>query len=260
MERSRFDFLSDPFTGNTETALTGIYPSEAQALAAIQASGLKRPGWVVYAHYRGQENIIFPTIMSATTTPALTRSLRLAIADEANYLGAASGMLITAFFTLAGLRYLPVAAEAAGPAAASDLPALRQTAQTLLRSQPAGREVVNLAGTGEVPGAINVNPLLDQQVASIPNLIRSGAETVGEIFPRSSVGRIVSNDVVFGQVNWATTARGCFNILRPGGTVSIAPYVGQLAEHLEAIAAALRSAGFRNVAIQAGHFVTAVRP
>jgi hypothetical protein len=83
---------------------------------------------------------------------------------------------------------------------------------------------------------------------------------VGEIFPRASVGRIVSNDVVFGQVNWATTARGCFDILRPGGTVSIAPFAGQLSEHLAAIAAALRSAGFRDVVIQAGRFITAVRP
>jgi peptidoglycan hydrolase-like protein with peptidoglycan-binding domain len=260
MERSRFDVLSDPFTGNSEIALTGIYPSEAQALAAIQTSGLKRPGYVVYAHYRGQENIVFPTIMSATTTPALTRALRLAIDDEARYAGAASNLLVKAFFTLMGLRYMPVAAEASGPAAAAELQALRQTARTLLRAQPAGREVVNLAGTGEVPGAINVNPLIDQQVVDVPNLIRSGAEKVGEIFPRASVGRIVSNDVVFGQVNWVPTARGCFDILRPGGTVSIAPFGGQLAEHLGAITAALRNAGFRNVAIEAGHIVTAVRP
>ncbi|MBZ5624792.1 MAG: peptidoglycan-binding protein [Acidobacteriia bacterium] len=260
MDRSRFNLVSDPFTGNAEIALTGIYPSETQALAAVRGSGLNRTGYVVYAHYRGAENIIFPTIMSATTTPALIRALRLAVDDEARYAQAASNLLIRAFFTLAGLRYLPVAAEASAPAAAGDLQALRQTAQALLRNQPAGRAVVNLAGTGEVSGAINVNVLSAQQVSSVPNLIRSGAETVGEIFPRASVDRIVSNDVVFGQVNWATTARGCFTILRPGGTVSIAPYAGQLAEHLEAIATALRSAGFRDVAIEAGHIVTAVRP
>jgi hypothetical protein len=260
MDRSRFNLRSDPFAGNAEIALSGIYPSQEAALAAIQASAMSRPGFVVYTHYRGPENIIFPTTMSATTVPALTRALNLAVDDEVRYASAASDLLLKAFFTLAGLRYLPVATEAAAPAAAGDLAALRQTAQTLLRSQPAGRAVVNLAGTGDVAGAINVNPLTAQQVTNIPNLIRSGAEAVGEIFPRASVDRIVSNDVVFGQVNWVPTARGCFTILRPGGTVSIAPYAGQLAEQLEAVATALRSAGFRDVAIQAGRFVTAVRP
>ncbi|MBK7238278.1 MAG: hypothetical protein IPI02_22815 [Sterolibacteriaceae bacterium] len=260
MPRSRFNLSPDPFSGNAEVALTGIYPNEPQALAAVQSSVARRPGFVVYAHYRGPENIIFPTIMSATTTPALIRALQRALDEERQYAQAASSTLLQAFFTLAGLRYAPVVRAAPAAAVATDLQALRQTAQTLLRNQPAGRAVVNLAGAGEVSGAINLNPLVGQQVQAIPNLVRAGAEMVGEIFPAGSVSRIVANDVILGQVNWATTARGCFTALRSGGTVSIAPYAGQLAEHLEAIAAALRSAGFRNVAVEAGRFVTAIKP
>ena len=71
MDRPRFDLSPDPFAGNADLALTGIYATEAQAFAAVKSSGFQRPGYVVYTHYRGAENIIFPTIMSATTTPAL---------------------------------------------------------------------------------------------------------------------------------------------------------------------------------------------
>jgi len=258
--RSRFNLSSDPFSGNAEVALTGIYPSEAQALGAVQSSAARRPGFVVYAHYRGSEKIIFPTIMSATTTPFLIRALQRAVEEERQYAQVASKTLLQAFFTLGGLRYAPVVQAAPAAAAVTDLQALRQTAQTLLRSQPAGRAVVNLAGAGEVPGAINLNPLVGQQVQGIPNLVQASAETVGEIFPAGSVNRIVANDVVLGQVNWTATARGCFAALRSGGTVSVAPYAGQLAEHLEAIVAALRSAGFRNVAVEAGRYVTAIKP
>jgi hypothetical protein len=145
--------------------------------------------------------------MSTTTTPALIKALRLAVDVERQYAKAASNTLIQAFFTLGGLRYAAVAGMGA-PAAASELQALRQTAQTLLRSQPAGRAVVNLAGTGEVPGAININTLTGQQVRNVPNLIRAAAERVGAIFPPASFARVVSNNVVFGEVNWAAAASG----------------------------------------------------
>lgn len=139
---------------------------------------------------------------------------------------------------------------------------LAQQAETMVAAaRQAGRQVVvNLGGTGEVAGAINVNPLLGQQVRAVPNLIRAGAERVGSLFRSGSVDRVVSNDVVRGQCNWLQAARGAFQILRSRGQVSIAPYAGQLAEHLAEIATALRAAGFQNVQTVAGRFVTAIRP
>jgi len=260
LDRSKFSIANDPFTGNAELALTStIFPSEATARGAVDRSPFRRPGFVVFVHFRGPENIIFPTIMSDTTTPRLIRALRLALQDERQFAQAAQSTLIQAFFTLAGLRYAPLARPAA---AAGELATLRETARVLVDQarRTSGRVVVNLAGAGEVEGAINLNNLTAQQVSNIPNLVRAGAERVGEIFQAQSVDSVVANDVVFGQVNWAATARGCFAIMRSGGRVSIAPFAGQLAEHLQTITEALRAAGFREVAIQAGRFVTAVRP
>jgi hypothetical protein len=265
MDRSKFALVTDPFSGNAEVALTPtIYSSEADAQAAVASSPLFRQSdYVVYTHYRGAENIIFPTIMSETTTPNLIRALRLAVEEERQYAQTASTTLFQAFFTLLGVRYAPTARTsdvAAG--VAGELATLRGTARLLVEQsrQTSGRVVVNLAGSSEVPGAINVNPLIGQQVRGIPNLLRMRAERIGEVFPPGSIDSIVSNDVVLGQINWATTARGCFTALDSGGSVSIAPYAGQLAEHISRIVSALRAAGFREVTTQAGRFVTAVKP
>jgi hypothetical protein len=136
---------------------------------------------------------------------------------------------------------------------------VREVAKDLLAKQPPGRAIVNLGGTGEVAGAINLNPLLDQQVSGVPNLVRGSAEQVGDIFPASSVNSVVSNDIVNGQINWPAAAKGMQKILRPGGTISIAPYAGQLEEQLAAIKAALEAAGFRQIKIISQRLITAVK-
>ena len=152
------------------------------------------------------------------------------------------------------------AARSAGVEAAA-VSALRSEARALVQAARVanGKVVVNLAGTGEVAGAINVNPLIDQQVVGVPNLLKMGAEKIGEVIPGASVDMVVSNNVVFGQVSWAPTARGCFAILRSGGTISIAPYAAQFEQHVAAIVAALRSAGFANVKTVSS-LITAVKP
>lgn len=61
--------------------------------------------------------------------------------------------------------------------------------------------------------------------------------------------KVVSNNVVNGQVNWAQAARGSYNILKPGGKITIAPYAGDLAAQLADIESALRQAGFRNIVL-----------
>ena len=260
MDRGKFSIALDPLKGRTEIALTGtIYDSEPAALAAVREFDVLGKDSAVYAHYRGPENVILPTIISSTTAPRLMRALRLVLEEERRFAQAASNLLLQAFFTLGGLRYGPTVNPSGGGAAATDLAALRGTAQRLLSQQPAGRAVLNLAGTGEVSGAINVNPLIDQQVLSVPNLVQTTAESIGEVFPVSSVDKIVSNNVVLGQVNWGVTARGCFSVLKPGGTVSIAPYAGQLAEQIQVVVTALRSAGFKSVEVVHDTFVTAVK-
>lgn len=81
------------------------------------------------------------------------RCLRLALEEERLYAQAASKLLLNAFFTLAGVRYGPKINPAeSAPAAAPALADLQATAQRLMSQQPAGRAVINLAGTGEVAG------------------------------------------------------------------------------------------------------------
>jgi hypothetical protein len=148
-----------------------------------------------------------------------------------------------------------------GAAGAGGLSALQLEARALIRAARAGegRVVVNLGGTGEVAGAINVNPLLDQQVIGVPNLLKTTAEKVAEAIPAASVDAVVSNNVVFGQIHWVATARGCFSILRNGGSVSIAPYAGQIESHIVEIVQALRAAGFDKIT-NLKSLVTAVKP
>jgi hypothetical protein len=117
MERSKFSIDRDPFVGSAQLALTStVYTSEAAATAAVNSSPYRRPGFVVYTHYRGHENIIFPTIITTTTAPALIRALNLALQSEREYAKAAQGTLIEAFVTLGGLRYAP---RVRAPAAAA---------------------------------------------------------------------------------------------------------------------------------------------
>jgi ABC-type amino acid transport substrate-binding protein len=123
-----------------------------------------------------------------------------------------------------------------------------------------GKVVVNLGGTGEVANAINVNPLAAQQVKDVPNLVRDGAEDVGSLFKAGTVDNVVANDIVAGTVNWSKAAGGSFRILKSGGQVSIAPYAGGLAPHLAEIQSALRAAGFKEVRVELGRLVTAVKP
>ncbi|MCI0365943.1 MAG: hypothetical protein L0219_18945 [Phycisphaerales bacterium] len=272
MDRSKFSIDIDPLRGRQQHALTAtIRRSEAEARAAVNRSSFRGPGIVVYTHYRGHENIIFPTIMSDTTTPQLIRPLRAAVQEEREFARAAQGTLLDAFFTLGGLRY---ATRPRAPRAPGALAELRLTARALIDEvrRGGGRVVVNLGGVGEFQGAINVNNMTTgRTLANIPRLVRANAELVGEIFPARSVDSVVSNDIVFGQVNWPLAARGCSTILKSGGRVTIAPFVGLLAEHLQVIVDALRAAGFRDVVVlssrgvrgvaaEAGQFVTAIRP
>ena len=149
-------------------------------------------------------------------------------------------------------------APAAAAALSEEAATARQLAKEMAKKQ--GKVVVNLGGTGEVADAINVNPLTDQAVKNIPNLVKAGAERVGTLFESGSVDSIVSNDIVRGQLNWMEAAKGAFTALKSGGKVSIAPYAGQIEAHLTEIKNALTAAGFKDVAVLGGRVVQAVKP
>jgi Contact-dependent growth inhibition CdiA C-terminal domain len=113
--RNAFFVEEDPFTDGVEIALTGqLYPSEQAARAAVEASPLNTAGHVLYAHYRGEEGIIFPTLLSKTTAPALTRAVKVVLATEKTNAQAASALLLKSVFLAMGARYpLPVTAGVA---------------------------------------------------------------------------------------------------------------------------------------------------
>ncbi|XXF79125.1 hypothetical protein P2318_05070 [Myxococcaceae bacterium GXIMD 01537] len=106
MERSAFSLASDPLAGGTEIALTRrLYSSVEEAHAAVRDSRLEGDGTAVYAHYRGAEGIIFPTILSATTAPNLIRALGTLLSRERGNAKAAAGVLTDSILLAAGLRY-----------------------------------------------------------------------------------------------------------------------------------------------------------
>ncbi len=91
--RERFFVEEDPFAGRVEIALTGqLYSSEQAARDAVENSPLNMAGHVLYAHYRGEEGIIFPTIISTTTAPALTRAAKVALTTEKTHAHAATAL------------------------------------------------------------------------------------------------------------------------------------------------------------------------
>jgi hypothetical protein len=145
---------------------------------------------------------------------------------------------------------------------------LRKRALELLKKvrRESGKVVVNLGGTGlgdsDPKGAINVNnlrasaptdPVKAQE--AIENLLIADAQDIGAILPSNSVDQIVSYNVNPTHVKWGPTARGAKEILKPGGTVSIA----ELGGSGEDVMAALREAGFEAVESQFG-LVTARKP
>lgn len=255
MARGEPRLYDDPISGSP--ALTHVFKTRAAAGAALTAWGVAG----AYTYYVGPGGHFYPTVVSATSAPVLCAALRNMLVLEGTDAQAASKLSWELLWWYLVARY-PI--QAAKPATAAEISALawRRQAKILADGlKQAGKSVtVNLAGAGEVADAINVNKAIDQGVKNIPNLIKRGAEEVEAIFEAGTVDKVVSNDVVYGQVNWAAAAKGSFTILKSGGKISIAPFAGGLAAHLAEISEALRAAGFINVTIQAGRFVTAVKP
>jgi len=216
-----------------------------------------------------------PAQLNASTTPNLVRLKALAVdqmnVNTYNIIRASAEAVI---FVLAvgeaarALIKIPVsrAPQSVRRILGPGQQTLRDQARRLvtqIRSE--GRTViVNIGGTGEEAGAINVNPMRGnaggRAGAQIPQLIQAPGEEVGELFDAASVDRVVSNNVPGGTINWSQAARGSHQILRPGGRIIIAPN-GRSAPDLAAIQTAFGEAGFRDIQLDpvAKAFVSATK-
>lgn len=245
-------------------------PTLTEALAQVDDQyGLSffeeavRDGRMPCVFYRGPVGLLWPSWLNEQTMPRTTpyvRYLEAAGREEAGEIAKFFGDLLLWYV---GARFPirtkdPLGAAPAAATLAEDAKAAQQLAKEMAKKHR--KVVVNLGGTGEVADAINVNPLKDQAVKGVPNLVKGTAEQVGTLFKSGSVDSIVSNNIVRGQLNWGPAAKGAFTALKSGGTISIAPYAGDIAPHLAEIQVALQGAGFKNITVAAGQIVTAVKP
>jgi hypothetical protein len=222
-----------------------------------------------YAYFRvGDTGIIAPTVFSPATAPriveagwASVKELQRQVQTELVYLALS---IIGAMAIRAIIGKLVKIGEE--PPSENVLQLRQNAAEIASRLRQAGKPVkVNLAGAGEVPDAVNINNLSDQQAKGIPNLVRANVEDVGDILPADSVDAVISNNVVRGRVRWGPAAKGSLRILKPGGRISVAPYAGDLEAHLKEISSALQDAGFQQVRVLpesplASRYVEGVKP
>ena len=266
---------ADPLAGGS-MGQNQVYKSRAVAEAVVLDLMKQTPDWPVYTYYT-EGGLILPTTLSDTTIPNLMPFIRQKRDEDLAAIKASADLAEDVMWWYVDARFPIKIRPGGGGAGQGGKEAVKQlereaakraeqelakAATGLARQMAAkhGKVVVNLGGTGEVANAINVNPLTAQRVKDIPNLVRAGAEKVGTLFKPGTVDKIVSNDIVFGTVNWLKTAKGSFVALKSGGQVSIAPYAGSLAEHLAQIQAALKAAGFKDIKVLGGRVITAVKP
>ncbi len=105
LERRACSLGADPLARG-EYSATGIFATEQEAHAAVgrvAAVALDTQG-AVYAHYRGPENVILPTLMCDTTTPNMIRVMRALVEQEGRDAQALQRTLVEVFFTFGGLR------------------------------------------------------------------------------------------------------------------------------------------------------------
>ncbi|CAN5270813.1 hypothetical protein BH11PSE9_BH11PSE9_15850 [soil metagenome] len=105
IERRACEVGTDPLAAG-EYAATGIYAYEREALAAVARVRAVAPNNkdAAYAHYRGPEGVVLPTMICDTTAPNLTRTLRALLDLERANGRATSKTLLEVVITLGGLR------------------------------------------------------------------------------------------------------------------------------------------------------------
>jgi hypothetical protein len=122
----------------------------------------------------------------------------------------------------------------------------------------AGRVVYNIGGRaapGEPANAININP--EQLREEIPNHVLVRGEEMDKLLPNGSGDEVFSRNLV-GDINWKEMARAAKVVVKPGGTVTLSPWGGQLGE-LPQIQTAMETAGLKNVRVEFGSVVKGER-
>jgi Domain of unknown function (DUF4157) len=150
-----------------------------------------------------------------------------------------------------GKNLLPAAPTAARTAAEAEA----LIARVRIQSE---RVVYNVGGRGapgEPAGAINVNH--EELPGGIPNQVVVRGEEMDRLLPAGSGDEVFSRNLV-GDINWDQMARASKAVVKPGGTVTLSPWGGQLGE-LPQIQAAMENAGFKNVRVEFGAVVKAER-
>jgi hypothetical protein len=164
---------------------------------------------------------------------------------------AARGVRLPQFIVRALQNQLPAASAAARTAAEAQALVARVRIQS-------GRVVYNIGGRGapgEPVGAINVNP--EVLPGGIPNQVVVRGEQMDRLLPLGSGEEVFSRNLV-GDINWDEMARASKAVVKPGATVTLSPWGGQLGE-LRQIQAAMEKAGLRNVRVEFGAVVKGER-
>lgn len=121
-----------------------------------------------------------------------------------------------------------------------------------------GRIVYNVGGRaapGEPANAININ---DEELrGGIPNQVLVRGENMDKLLPPGSGDEVWSRNLV-GDIDWGEVARAAKVVVKPGHTVTLSPWGGQLGD-LPQIKAAMEAQGFRNVRVEMGVVVKGER-
>ncbi len=83
------------------------------------------------------------------------------------------------------------------------------------------RVVVNVGGTGEEAGAINLNPNKVAPRKDIPNLIERPGEEIGDVFGEATIDAITSNRLPPNTLDWTKVLPGAHKVLKTGGGIVI---------------------------------------
>jgi hypothetical protein len=102
LEREEFHLGDDPLK-DQDFALNLVYKSRSAAEVALSGSG----GRLKYAFYVGPGELIYPTVISETTAPALCATLRKVVEIERTNAQAAVRLMVDLLLWWIGARFLP---------------------------------------------------------------------------------------------------------------------------------------------------------
>ncbi|MFF5009603.1 DUF4157 domain-containing protein [Streptomyces phaeochromogenes] len=254
------------FTGASRTpADLAVFPSHEEARRVIPLGPFPEGRAEPYAYYNGPGDMVVPTVFSSETAPRITRTAAEVRKELAT--GVQQQLSVLAFSLIGGMvvralvgRLMRIGTSEPETPLFQSGAAARGRALARAARERGDEVVVNIGGAGaahEPPHAINVN---NQVVGrrDIPNHVHADGSDIGTLFEPGSVDRVVGHHMAPGVVDWGRAAPGAFRTLRPGGHFEYA--WRWINSDTQTCAAALRSAGFRDVEVISDVVVRASRP